>query len=297
MNVESPYLLNDIYVITATDGTTLMPISVNGTYYKGDGAGGAVLATGVDDPYPVVPFSAADVLVESDNYIKILGQPAVALAADRGSARAAIAGVQVENAYAGTLSYWDTNGAAADSGDAGGNWSDATWSAEGAGLVPTSTWTAGNAAVFSAGTDSVGPNTVTLAGTEVVDAIWLQEGDVDLAGGTLDLSSGSGLIRADGDNILVVDSAISAGDLSLVGLVDLNSSSNTLTGKVTVNGSTFLGASQTFPDLAGAGTLIFDTSATTVTTGGTNNDSSFGGNLDGEGWCRSWTVVVGQTNY
>lgn len=282
VSMESPYLLNNIYMITSTDSTSLMPISVNGTYYKGNGAGGTVLAAGVDDPYPVSGFSTADTLIESDNFIKVLGQPAVSLAADRGSQRAAIAGIQVENAYSGTLSYWDANGAADGSGDLGGPWSGATWSTDSAGLSATSTWTSGHAAVFSAGADAVGPSTVTLTGTEVVDAIWLQEGDIAISGGTLDLTAGIGLLRADGINLLEIDSILSAGDAALVGNIDLNNAANTFTGKVTAAGVTTLNADQTFPELGGAGIINLDLATTTLTVGNAN-DSSFGGGFENDG--------------
>ncbi|NWK56518.1 autotransporter-associated beta strand repeat-containing protein [Verrucomicrobiaceae bacterium N1E253] len=288
VTLDSPYLLNDIYMIQATDqggGTSqaanYAAVSVNGTYYKGDGAGSTVLASGSADTWSGVNWTNADALLESDHYLKVEDQVSVVLAADRNSARAAIAGVQVVNAYTGTLSYWDTNGATAGAGGAtpSGNWSDANWSASETGEAATSNWTGGHAAVFAAGGDATGAYTVTLGGSESVDAVWVQEGDVTLTGGTVALG-GTGLLRADGASTLTIDSGLTATDLNTLGAITLNSA-NTVSGRATITGTTTLGADHSLGSLAGTGALAIGANALTV--GSDNTDSSYLGALTGSG--------------
>lgn len=79
--------------------------------------------------------------------------------------------------------YWDTNGAAAGCGNAGGSWAGSNWTADPNGAVPTDVWTAGNDAIFSAGTDGIGAWTVeTPAAAQVVRNLTVEEGDVILGG-------------------------------------------------------------------------------------------------------------------
>jgi len=279
VTVNSPYLLNNIYIYHATDGVgTMAAVSVNGTYYKGDEAGSTIVASGSTDKWSASSWTDADIMTESDNYLKISNQAAVVLAADRNSARAAIAGVQVENAYTGTLNYWDTNGATAGSGDAGGTWgTDTFWSASADGTVATGAWTSGNAAVFSAGADGTGTHTITLNGQQTADAVWVQQGDITLTGDGLTLSA-TGLLR--GDSSLTVNSAITATDLSMVGTVVLGNAANSISGTVSIGGTSTITVDQTWGGLTGAGSL--DIGANTLNVGNAT-DSNFGGTLTGTG--------------
>ena len=284
ITVKSPYLLNDIYVMPGTDQTTapitISALSINGTFYKGNGAGATVLASGINDSWVTTEaWTAADTLVESTNFIKVLGQSGVSIKGFTASpGRSSIAGIQIRNGYTGTFSYWDRNGATAGSGNLGGAWNSASWSTSEDGTAATTAWTAGRAAVFSAGTDGTDSLVVTLTGTQSADAVWVQEGDITLSGGTLDLSAGIGLLRGD-DFGLIVDSKITAVNLMTVGEVDLNGT-NTVTGTATIGGNVFLGSNQTFPKIAGAGALSIGTSTLTV---GDATNSTFGGELSGSG--------------
>jgi len=290
IDMASPYLLNDIYVIHGTDQgnpATISAIGVNGTFYKGDGAGGTIAANGQNDGWSAVNWTDADTLTESDHYIKVLGQPGVQIEIfQSASGRGAVAGLQVANAYSGDLSYWDVNGAAAGSGDAGngsldGTWgSDTFWSADPTGESATAAWTSGNAAVFSAGTDGLSEHTVTVDGTQATDAIWVQEGGITFEGGTVDLSAGLGLLRDD-DFGIIMNSAVTANNLSTVGYVELNSASNSISGDVSVIGDLFLAEDNTFGALSGTG--FISTNAINLTIGSANNGGFTGALIGMEG--------------
>lgn len=301
VNLTSPYLLSDIYIIHATDqavsATTMSAVSVNGIFYKGNGAGGTVAASGSADSWAAAPWSAADTLVESTNYIKVTGQIDVNLAGLNSSpGRAAIAGLQVVNGYTGTMLYWDPNGATAGAGEnLDGTWGTSNfWSPSSAGDATTTGWTPGAAAVFSAGTDGIASSAVAVTGTQAADAIWVQEGGVTLNGGTINLSAGLGLLRGD-DQGLVVNSAVNANNLSTVGQVTLDGT-NTVTGLATINGTTVLGTNTTFPRLAGSGILDFGNTTLSV---GNGTDSTFGGSLVGGGKLMklgTGTLTLGKTS-
>ena len=304
---NNPFLLSNIYLIHATDqtpGTAVMSaVSVNGTFYKGNGAGGTVQASGINDSWSAASYSTADTLIESTNYIKVLNQAGVALAGFSSSpGRSALAGVQIENAYTGTLTYWDIDGATAGAGGAtpSGNWGDANWSADASGSSATGGWTSGNAAVFAAGTDATGTYTVTLAGTQTADAVWVQENAaVTLTGGTLDLGS-TGLLRADGTSTLSVSSNVSGTSISTVGAVTLSGAGSytgsttvasgalTVSGgsaipdvsAVTLGGTMTLGASETIGTLAGTGNLALAANTLTL---GTAASTSYSGVISGTG--------------
>lgn len=302
VTLNSPYLLNDIYIIHGTDQgdpANLSAISVNGTFYKGDEAGSTILASGSGDSWSGQNWTDADALVESTNYLKVMAQTGVTLRVNTSSpGRGAISGVQIENAYAGTLSYWDIDGVTPGAGGAApsGNWGDANWSTSAAGDAATANWSAGNAAIFSAGSDAIDPYTITLAGSESVDAVWVQNGLVTLTGGTLALGS-TGVLRGDdpdafGDG-LVVDSIVTATDLSAVGSVTLNNAASSITGTVNIGGFTTLGADFTFTKIAGAG--IFNAGSTALTVGDAT-DSAFGGDFEGDGTVDkvgAGTVILG----
>ena len=96
-----------------------------------------------------------------------------------------------QRAEAATL-YWDTNGAVAGSGNAGGVWDLTTntttnlnWSTNLAGTVATAAWADNSNAVFSAGTDGTGNLTITTPTANnkiIVRDLTVEEGNVTLTG-------------------------------------------------------------------------------------------------------------------
>jgi fibronectin-binding autotransporter adhesin len=286
----SPYLLSNVYLIPATDGTAgFSPFSVNGAFYRGDGAGNSVLTNSSGAVWGVgAPWSAANTLTEGTNFVKAMAQPTVVIAGLNSSAgRASLAGIQVVNAYAGTLAYWDLNdstaGASGDTAPIGAwNSSNATWSSSAAGTVTTAAWTAGNAAVFSAGTTATGAYTVLVQGSQSTDGVWARNGTVTLSDGGLGAQialTGPGLLR--GDTGLTVGVPVSATNLTTGGVVALNSSANTVSGLASIYGTTTLGANHSFGSLAGGGTLAMGTR--TLGVGSDNTDSTFAGLITGTG--------------
>ena len=290
INMVSPYLLNNVYLIPATDGGTgFSPWSVNGTFYRGDGAGNTVVTTSGGAVWGLgAPWTAADPLIEGTNFVKAMAQPSVVIAGLNSSAgRASLAGVQIVNAYAGTLSYWDLDGATPGaSGDTApiGVWnsSNLTWSSSSAGNVATAAWTPGpgNAAVFSAGTTATGAYTVLVQGSQSTDGVWARNGTVTLGDGGLGAQlslTGAGVLR--GDTGLTVAIPVTGTNLTTGGVLALNNSANSITGLASIYGTTTLGANQSFGGLAGGGTLALGTR--TLAVGSDSIDSSFGGLLTG----------------
>lgn len=285
----NPYLRSDIYVIHATDQgspATMSAVSVNGRFHIGNGAGGTIAVPGSGYSWSATNFSTADTLVESSNYIKVPGQLGVSLAGLNSSpGRTALAGIQVVNAYAGTLRYWDTNSTTAGAGGTspGGVWNAANtnWSSAAAGDAATSTWNQGDAAVFSAGSDATGSYSVFALGTLSADAIWAKNGTVTVSdGGSGAISLGaSGILR--GDTQLILGVPVNATVLNTGGNVTLNSASDTVSGLATITGTTTLGAAHAFGSLAGAGNLALG--ANTLTVGADNTDSAFHGVISGTG--------------
>ena len=288
VTLVSPYLLNNVYLIPATDGTTgFSPWSVNGIFYRGDGAGNSVLTNGSGAVWGLgAPWTAANTLTEGTNFVKAMAQPSVVIAGlNSSSGRASLAGIQVVNAYAGTLAYWDLNdstpGASGDTAPIGiWNSSNTSWSSSAAGNVTTAAWTAGNAAVFSAGTTATGAYTVLVQGSQSTEGVWARNGTVTLSDGGLGAQislTGPGVLR--GDTSLTVGVPVSATNLTTGGVLALNSSANSITGLASIYGTTTLGANQSFGSLAGGGTLALGTR--TLAVGSDSTDSSFGGLLTG----------------
>lgn len=126
----------------------------------------------------------------------------------------------VTHGVADTL-YWDTNGAAPGSGNAGGSWNADNWSASIAGDEATQAWVGGRNAVFSAGTDGTAARTVTISGTIATPSILLKEaGLVTLSGGAIDITGGavfdtSVLGTAGGRQLTWSSSITGAGPLTL----------------------------------------------------------------------------------
>lgn len=285
----NPYLRSDIYVIHATDQgspATMSAVSVNGRFHIGNGAGGTIAVPGSGYSWSATNFSTADTLVESSNYIKVPGQLGVSLAGLNSSpGRTALAGIQVVNAYAGTLRYWDTNSTTVGAGGTspGGVWNAANtnWSSAAAGDAATSTWNPGDAAVFSAGSDATGSYSVFALGTLSADAIWAKNGTVtvsDGGSGVINLGA-SGILR--GDTQLTLGVPVNATVLNTGGNVTLNSASDTVSGLATITGTTTLGAAHSFGSLAGAGNLAIG--ANTLTVGSDNTNSAFHGVISGTG--------------
>lgn len=220
-----PYLTYNVYVIQGSDqggatentNSTYRPITVNGTFYKGNNASGTLSTSTVvgNGQWTGKNWTDDNVLVEGSHYLRVANQssPTLTIQGGTGGGRGPIAGVQVENSYTGTVSYWDTDNTTPGAGGAtpSGNWADNNWGASQAGDATTAAWTSGNAAAFSAGTTATGAYTVTVAGSQTADALWVQDGTLTLDGGTVALS-GSRIIRVDsasGAN-LVLNSTLSA---------------------------------------------------------------------------------------
>jgi fibronectin-binding autotransporter adhesin len=290
VNMVSPYLLNNIYAIHATDQGNpagISAVSMNGVFHKGNGTV-TIPANGSGDSWSATNWTNADTLIESANYIRVTNQPQVSLAGLNGSpGRAAIGGLQIENAYAGTLAYWDldgpTPGASGDTAPIGvWNSSNTTWSSSAAGDVATAAWTAGNAAVFSAGTTATGTYTVLVQGSQSTDGVWARNGTVTLGDGGLGAQislTGPGVLR--GDTGLTVAIPVTGTNLTTGGVLALNNSANSITGLASIFGTTTLGANQSFGSLAGGGTLALGTR--TLSVGSDSTASSFGGLLTGTG--------------
>ena len=96
--------------------------------------------------------------------------------------------------HAQTL-YWDTNGATAGSGNAGGTWDAGTnWTTDSGGAIAPVGWTDGNAVIFSAGTDGTGGWTSTIAGTVDPNSItFVQNGSKTVNGGNITIGGGLAL--------------------------------------------------------------------------------------------------------
>ncbi|MBK1825757.1 beta strand repeat-containing protein [Haloferula rosea] len=287
---NSQFLLSDVYAIRSSDQgdpAAYNPVSIDGSFYTWDGSQTA-LAVGYNTSFSGQNWTDADALVEGSNFLKIASAPVLTIAGDRGTVgRNPIAGLQIVNAYAGTLAYWDANGLTTGSGDTAdgtldGTWgTDSFWTSDANGELATVAWNPGDAAVFSAGTDGVNIHTITLNGTQVADAVWVQQGEITLDSGILDLSGGLGLLRSD-DFGLTVNSQITAGDLTTSGTVTLGNATNTITGTVNVGGITLLLADQDWNQIAGGGETNID-SAATLTIGTSNLDSTYAGNFSGDG--------------
>ncbi len=301
-----PYLTYNVYFIGATDvtgATKFTSPQINGLNYTY--SGGATVAGTAS--WGTAAFSTADSLAEGASYLKVADQIAPTLTVQGGGnvggSRGSVAGIQVENSYTGTLSYWDLDGATAGAGGAspGGNWADANWSAAVNGDAATGNWASGRAAVFAAGTGATGSYTVNLSGTESADAVWVQEGAVTLSGGGLNLGT-SGILRVDGSGPLTLSTTLGGGSVKVGGAVVLNGA-NTYTGSTTISSGTLtanggaaipdgsavavaagsslaLGASETIGALAGGGTVALGSNALTVTNSATN---TFSGVFTGSG--------------
>ncbi len=117
--------------------------------------------------------------------------------------------------------YWDSNGAAPGSGNAGGKWQDGgwpNWSSSAAGDVDTGPWTAGNDAVFSAGSDGTGPILVSVVSNSSVRSISVEEGILTFldAGGQIAITRPNPLWSTSFGSMLNVTAGISMGTNTLM---------------------------------------------------------------------------------
>ena len=288
------YFLSNVYLILATDSNsnptvnvTLGGYKVNGITYGWDGT---ATVAGVNTWGTANSWSNAATLIEGKNYLKVPGiAGTVAVTGTKPSGgRSALAGLQVEDAYTGTLLHWDINGTTAGAGGAtpSGTWDGATsnWSTDATGSSGTSTWGADNVAVFSAGTDATGSYTITVDGTQSARGLWLQEGSVIFTGGTINLTDERTIVIDSGT--LTLSSALTADgvvQVSTAPSTSLTLNNGSFAGTFAVNGTggtVNLGGNYALGGMVGAG--VVNLGANTLTINGAE-DTSYAGVLSGSG--------------
>ena len=261
VNVSNvPYLAYDVYVIRGSDqggGTenanaNYRPVSINGINYQGNQPLNTVSTSTIVGGAQTTGFNWTndDVLLDGRNFHYAPGQAGLSLTVrgNTGAGRGPIAGLQIVNSYAGTLRYWDIDGSTAGSGGTtpSGTWDNATanWN-DAAGTGAGITWTGvDEAAVFSAGNDATGAYTVTVSGSQTTDAVLLENGNLTLSGGAVNLVN-AGIVRSfTPGGTLTIDSDItSAGNVTFegAGSITLNGTASH-TGATNVSSSFSLGA-------------------------------------------------------
>lgn len=190
------------------------------------------------------------------------------------------------------LLYWDTNGNAVYSGNAGGLWgTDAFWSTDANGLAATGAYST-NDAVFAAGTDGTGTYTVTLSSNQTATSLNFQEGHVTLAPATTATFAATQVLTLSGTtpavNVQNMDSIITSRLTSSgltkngVGKLTLNygaSGSGSYydlgAGVITVNGGTLelAGTGGSANQLNAAAGIVVNSGATFLWGSGVNNIS------------------------
>jgi len=215
--------------------------------------------------------------------------------------------------------YWDSNGATAGAGfTPTGTWgTDNFWSTAADGTLATAGWTDNATAVFSAGGDAWDTFTVTVNGTQNVGSLSFEEGTPTLDGGTLNYQNVLP-IPVLGGNTLIRSVIAGTAGLSLDGPSSLGlAAANTYSGPTVINGGNLIvaadggvipdgsavilgatgklfledqlfqpvtGHSETIGSLAGeAGAEVNVPAANTLTFGGDNTDTTWGGSLSGGG--------------
>ncbi|MES2657953.1 MAG: autotransporter-associated beta strand repeat-containing protein [Verrucomicrobiota bacterium] len=147
----------------------------------------------------------------------------------------------------GANAYWDTNGATAGSGNAGGTWGNTTWTLDATGASATGAWVDGNSAIFSAGTDGTGGGgwTVTLAAPVTTPSItFAQAGSKTITGNTLTIGGGiidSSAVNNVNDDIIVNSALAGSGGLTIKG-----NGNNTINNAGGGGGEFRLGGTNTF---------------------------------------------------
>jgi autotransporter-associated beta strand protein len=239
-----PFLAYNAYVIVggdqgsnAANSQNYRPVTVNGVAYSHDDT--ATVASTAN--WTGAAWGNADNLAEGQNYLLAANQSGLTLTVRGGNnsgPRGSISGVQIENAYTGTLRYWDIDDTVAGAGGSSpsGTWDTTTpnWN-NAAGDGSASAWTGSNeAAVFSAGTGATGSYTVTVSGTQTADAVILQEGNLTLSGGAIDLVNASVVRSFTTGGTLTIDSDIT----SLAGVSFDGAGSHVLNGNAAYPGGT-----------------------------------------------------------
>lgn len=251
VNVNNvPYLSYNVYVIRGSDqgGATnnananYRPLTVNGTNFQGNQPLNTVSTATIVGGASTTGYNWTnnDTLLDGRNYHVATNQSGLSLVirGNTGTGRGPIAGVQIQDAYTGSLRYWDIDDTVAGAGGAtpSGTWDTTTanWN-NAAGDGSAAVWTGVNqAAVFSAGNGATGNYTVTVSGTQTADAVIREEGNLTLSGGTIDLVN-AGVVRSFGaGGTLTIDSDItSLGNVSFDGV-----GSHVLNGSATHAGAT-----------------------------------------------------------
>jgi len=244
MITNVPFLAYNAYVIVggdqgsnAANSQNYRPVTVNGVAYSHDDT--ATVASTAN--WTGAAWGNADNLAEGQNYLLAANQSGLTLTVRGGNnsgPRGSISGVQIENAYTGTLRYWDIDDTVAGAGGTApsGTWDTTTpnWN-NAAGDGSASAWTGSNeAAVFSAGTGATGSYTVTVSGTQTADAVILQEGNLTLSGGAIDLVNASVVRSFTTGGTLTIDSDLT----SLGGISFDGAGSHILNGTATYPGGT-----------------------------------------------------------
>ncbi len=251
VNVSNvPFLAYNVYVIRGSDqgGATnnalanYRPLTVNGTNFQGNQPLNTLSTATIVGGASTTGYNWTnnDTLLDGRNYHVATNRSGLSLVirGNTGTGRGPIAGVQIQDAYTGTLRYWDIDNTVAGAGGAApsGTWDTTTanWNNV-AGDGTASAWTGVNqAAVFAAGNGATGSYTVTVSGTQTADAVIREEGNLTLSGGTIDLVN-AGVIRSFGaGGTLTIDSDItSLGSISFDGV-----GSHVLNGSATHAGAT-----------------------------------------------------------
>ncbi|MEO5802540.1 MAG: autotransporter-associated beta strand repeat-containing protein [Verrucomicrobiota bacterium] len=205
--------------------------------------------------------------------------------------------------------YWDANDTADGAGGSTptGTWgTDTYWSTNSEGTNTTTGWTDGQIAVFSAGTDATGTFTVNVTGTQAPAQITVQEGNLTLAGGTLDITNT--VVQVDNASATINSVITSSTGLGLgkfgVGPLTIGGA-NIYNGPTLItNGILRLGASGVIPDssavniastmtldlngfnetvgsLAGAGIVTLGSAS--LSAGGNDTSTTFSGAISGTG--------------
>jgi autotransporter-associated beta strand protein len=178
--------------------------------------------------------------------------------------------------------YWDINGATAGAGgeSPNGNWGAANWSPDAAGEVATVAWIQGENAAFSAGADATGICDVVLGTTpRIAGSVLVEEGNLLLTGGTLQISNG-GSITVNTGAFLEINGTLQTEDLTLAGDIVL-SGPTTIAGSLAIDsGNVISNVPLSVGDLSGGGSL--DMGLNDLTVGGSGS-GTFSGQLGGSG--------------
>ncbi len=189
VDIETPYLVCDVYVYLSGDGGTYGGVLVNGTSYIGT-ADGSIEGSG---SWGDRGNSASATLAYGKNALMVSGVSGTLSLANElsQSARASLSGIQVVNTYDGTAQSFALDGTAVD------------WTNSAIGATPwtNSTAAAGTYAAFKLEADTA----VTVAESGITtDAITVAgDGALSLSGEAITLI-GPGVIRTDSDTASLV---------------------------------------------------------------------------------------------